>query len=289
LTTEERADGPVSRFWTKINLMAEIAAVFRKAPAERATYQKALETIQRVVSFSGATLYLISQNRGRVTEVAAYGSRFDPRPYDRWESFTEWIRRQRQAVLLSATERYGGAEQLHHESVLLVPLLVDNNLIGAVVYVADGSGAFEEKDIKLLTVVGDQIALSIERLIYQRELERKNDALRYAQEKLKKAHEQLIVDEKLTAVKQLAVSVNHEINNPLSVITGNVEYLLYMNTDLDDRVVDRLKIIETEALRIAEINRKLLDIQSLVSESYIRDDDDVHMLNLDKSSSGGTK
>jgi signal transduction histidine kinase len=266
--------------------MAEIAAVFRNAPPERATYNRALEIIQRVVAFKGAALYLIGQNRRRVVEVATYGSGFNPQPYGDADGFMNWIANQRKAVSLSDREEYCQIIGNLEESVLVVPLLVEDNLIGSVVYNADGLQAFREKDIKLLTVIGDQIALSIERLIYQRELERKNAELHLAQKQLEEAHEKIILDESLTAVKQLAVSINHEINNPLSVITGNVEYLLYINKDLSDSITERLKIIENEALRIAEINRKLLDIQSLVSESYIHNDDNVHMLNLDKSSSG---
>jgi signal transduction histidine kinase len=266
--------------------MAEIAAVFRNAPPQRATYTRALEIIQRVVAFKGAALYLIGENRRRVVEVATYGSGFNPQPYGDVDDFMSWLAHQHKTVSLSDLDQFCQLVGKLEKSVLIVPLLVEDNLIGSVVYNADGPQAFRDKDIKLLAVIGDQIALSIERLIYQRELERKNAELHYAQKQLKEAHKKIILDETLTAVKQLAVSINHEINNPLSVITGNVEYLLYINKNLSDSITERLKIIESEALRIAEINRKLLDIQSLVSESYIHNDDNVHMLNLDKSSSG---
>jgi two-component system NtrC family sensor kinase len=123
-------------------------------------------------------------------------------------------------------------------------------------------------------------------MMHQKQLENKNNALIRAQKELKEAQDSLIQNERLTAVKQLAVSVNHEINNPLSVITGNIEYLLYVNKDLDEKTVDRLKIISNEALRIAEINRRLLEIQALISETYVKDGNQIHMINLDKSTAG---
>ncbi len=272
-----------SRFWKKINLMAEVAAVFRNAPSEKATYDRALELIQRVVTFDSAVLFLISRNNRRVAQVASYGGGFDATAFCGVEEFQAWMSLQRVTILLSDVDRFRAKVTERNESITLIPLIVDDELIGSVIYITEGRDSFQEKDIKLLTVIGDQIGLSIERLIYQRELERKNSELSIAQQKLKQAQDQIISEEKLSAVRQLAVSVNHEINNPLSVITGNVEYLLYLHKDLDKSIVERLRIIESEAMRIADINRKLLDIQSLVAESYVRDDDNIKMLNLDKS------
>jgi signal transduction histidine kinase len=123
-------------------------------------------------------------------------------------------------------------------------------------------------------------------MIYQKQLENKNNALLAAHQKLERVHENQIIDERLEAVRQLAVSINHEINNPLSVIAGNAEYLLYVNKSLDEKTIERLKIIECESLRIAEINRRLLEIQTLVSEQYIGEDPEIHMINLEKSTSG---
>jgi len=284
--TSKKEKNPVSRFWTKLNLMAEVAAVFRKAPPEKATYIKALELIQSVVPFQDASLYLISHNKKKVFEVASCGTGFNPSPYDNIDDFMGWMSLQRTATLISDMDQYREVNKARDESILVVPLLVEEKLIGTVVYITASGQSFPDKSIKLLTVIGDQIALSIERLIYQRELEKKNDELFHAQEQLKEAQAQIISDEKLEAVRQLAVSVNHEINNPLSVITGNVEYLLYIHKDLNPKIVDRLHIIESEALRIAGINRKLLDIQTLVSENYVGEDKNIKMLNLEKSTTG---
>jgi len=119
-----------------------------------------------------------------------------------------------------------------------------------------------------------------------KKLEKSNSALKEAHRKLKEAQSETIQDERVTAVKQLAVSINHEINNPLSVITGNVEYLLFLGKSLDEKTKERLQIIHGESQRIAEINRKLLEIQSLVSDKYLNDSSEIEMINLEKSSKG---
>lgn len=286
---EELSSDSVSRFWTKISLVAEIAAVFRNSPPEKSIYSRALELIRKVVEFESAALYLFNKNKKSLDEIIVLGDKIEPAAFDAYHSgqdFLTWVIKQRKPILSSNTKDKNRSTRLHNESALMIPLVVGNYLIGILFFARDKDASFIEKDIKLLTIIGDQIALSIERSIYQKELEKKNSALQRAKRELKEAQERLIDAGKLMAVRELAVSVNHAINNPLSVITGNVEYLLYVNKGLDQKVVKRLDVIASEALRIAEYNRRLLEIQTLVTESYLKDDCKVLMIDLHKPSEG---
>ncbi|MDR3590891.1 MAG: ATP-binding protein [Negativicutes bacterium] len=57
------------------------------------------------------------------------------------------------------------------------------------------------------------------------ELTRKNDELTTALKTVEQAQARLIQQEKLAGIGQLAAGVAHEINNPLSFVTGNIEAL----------------------------------------------------------------
>lgn len=277
----------VSRFWSKINLMVEIASLFRNNRPEEATYRRALEMIQEMVSFESAFLYLYETDRGRLAEEYVYGAKPVSLELDRFltgRDFAGWLAHQKGPVFLSDVDPEINSGTLPDGNLLTIPLLIEESLIGSVCFFDPGCNSFREKDIKLLTIIADQIAISIERSIYQSQLEKKNAALEKAQQELKAAQKRIIDNEKLTAVRELAVSINHEINNPLSVITGNAEYILCMHADLDEKLAERLRIIEAEALKISEINRRLLDIQDLVTERYLRDDDKIRMIDLKKSS-----
>ncbi len=69
---------------------------------------------------------------------------------------------------------------------------------------------------------------------------------------------------RLHEAAQMAASVNHEINNPLSVIVGNVQCLVMEKAATNQKALSRMRRIEAAALRIAKANRRLGQIKSLV-------------------------
>ena len=279
---------PVSRFWTKINLMAEITAVFRNSLPDNTAYEKALELIQKVVPFESSVLYLYNPTTNQLIDVTAYGNPMDLTPLTSQtgeKDCLQWLVSLKKPTLISCDGDGDKKSRSDNSSLLATPLIVEGQMIGMVVFYDGAENSFRDKDVKLLTIIGDQIASFIERSRAHRELEEKNRELEEAQEQLREAQKDLIDAEKLKAVRELAASINHEINNPLSVITGNAEYLLYINKNLDQNVLERLNIIYGEASRIADINRRLLEIQDLVTQTYV-DDDQIKMLNLEKSSMG---
>ncbi|MEW6015980.1 MAG: GAF domain-containing protein [Candidatus Zixiibacteriota bacterium] len=285
----KKTEEPISRFWNKISLVADVAAVIRNEPPGKETFARVLKMIQEIVAFESATLYLYDKKRKRLDEMVSLGERVEPIDFVQFEvgsGITAWAARQKKPVLLSNIRNLDRPPEKTRSSFLSIPLLVAEELIGAVNFAHTLPDFFRDKDLKLLTIVGDQIAISIERLIYQAELEAKNQALQKAHEELMESQRHIINHEKLSAVKELARSVNHEINNPLAVIVGQTQCLALIRDQLAPDLIERLECIENEAMKIAEINRRLLQIEDLVSESYLDDLDGVRMLNLHKSTSG---
>ncbi len=74
--------------------------------------------------------------------------------------------------------------------------------------------------------------------------------------------------ERFGAIQQTAVTVNHEINNPLTAILGNVQLLLMKRQDLDEELVNKLRTIETSALKIRDVTQKLLRLTTARSVEY---------------------
>jgi len=285
---KDKSEDKNTRFWTKIGLVAEITSIFRTTRPARETYLETLKLIQMVVPYSSAGLYLLNANRRDAVNVVNWGEPFEQSELnDIQPDFLNWVQNQIEPIRLTCQLKNNkGSSEDSSRTLLTIPLLAEEKLIGVIAYLFNDCSTVRDQDIKLLSIIGDQMALSIERLFYMKKLEKSNSALKEAHRKLKEAQSETIQDERVTAVKQLAVSINHEINNPLSVITGNVEYLLFLGKSLDEKTKERLQIIHGESQRIAEINRKLLEIQSLVSDKYLNDSSEIEMINLEKSSKG---
>ena len=87
---------------------------------------------------------------------------------------------------------------------------------------------------------------------------------------------------RLEAIEQIVRSVNHEINNPLMIISGNAEYLLAVLETSGDGVTSKLNSIVSEVRRIFMVTQRLKEIKEPVTENYIGAKD--QMIDLMRSS-----
>lgn len=74
--------------------------------------------------------------------------------------------------------------------------------------------------------------------------------------------------EKMRLVNQLAVSVNHEINNPLTGLMGTAELLLMDAARLDEKSRRDLKTIVEQGRRIQEVTNRLKSLNQLRTVPY---------------------
>jgi nitrogen fixation/metabolism regulation signal transduction histidine kinase len=96
------------------------------------------------------------------------------------------------------------------------------------------------------------------------------DAFQDMSRELNKYRENLIENERLNTVGDMTSSMSHEINNPLMVITGNVE-MLKIQFKGQPVAQKQLDTILENINRITEIIRKLGEIKKIILESYSPD------------------
>ncbi|RLG54533.1 MAG: hypothetical protein DRN95_08640 [Candidatus Hydrothermarchaeota archaeon] len=92
---------------------------------------------------------------------------------------------------------------------------------------------------------------------------------RRMEREIEKAREREIELERLKAVREIVITLSHEINNPLTVILGAVELMLMHSRKFDDETVTQLKMIERNAQRIKELVHKLNKINRLYTTPYL--------------------
>ena len=103
---------------------------------------------------------------------------------------------------------------------------------------------------------------------------------------LKEDHKLIVKGEKIAAILETAVAVNHEINNPLTAILGNTQLILLQEDKMPSEITDKIKVIEISALRIRKVTQRLMSVVEPITTSYT---DSLDMLDIRKSSKSENK
>jgi PAS domain S-box-containing protein len=98
----------------------------------------------------------------------------------------------------------------------------------------------------------------------------------------------LIEAERLAAITETAISINHEINNPLCAILGNTQLMLMEVDRLDPKMVLKLHSIEKQIERIQGFAKRLAHVNRPVVREYVggRKMIDVESSGVDEPSDG---
>ncbi|MEJ5311884.1 MAG: GAF domain-containing protein [Anaerolineae bacterium] len=137
-------------------------------------------------------------------------------------------------------------------SLLAVPLITKDRVIGVLEVINKVDGAFNTHDRELLEALASSAAIAIDNARLYQELIDQIQLLQATQVKL-------IQSEKMGALGRLIASISHEINNPLQSIQG---CLTLAKEELEsparpDKIVRYLDIAEGEIERIATIVRRV--------------------------------
>jgi len=114
--------------------------------------------------------------------------------------------------------------------ILSTPMLSRGKILGIMTIQIKGNVEIDEY-IPLIEHIANQSAVAIERVRYFTELQESEKSLRQAYEDLKKAHQQLLLTEKLRTLGQLAGGIAHNLSNLLSAVLGRAQLLKTKLTD----------------------------------------------------------
>jgi signal transduction histidine kinase len=135
---------------------------------------------------------------------------------------------------------------------VLVPLFMSGEL-AAILVVGEKVSAevFDSAEIELLEMLIGQTAVAMKNAGLYGDLQHRMEELRTTQQ------QQLIQSAKLAAIGELAASVAHELNNPLTVILGTT--CLLRRDSTNGPLDTQLALVEEQAMRAGKITRNLLD------------------------------
>jgi PAS domain S-box-containing protein len=87
---------------------------------------------------------------------------------------------------------------------------------------------------------------------------------------LSRLQKKLLESERLAAYTQTVITLNHEINNPLTTVMGNL-FLLEKEAQKydDEKIISRLNVIQANCQRIQNVIKKLERIEELKTIPYL--------------------
>ena len=241
----------------KYEILRRLALAGASGQEIRQTASDALKLASDLVGLNAAAMHLWNE-KGEVSlsVVQAADESHRARLDALEEDLLVNLRKERQ--LSSAYLSFAGNPP-HH--IFTLPIQHDGKTFGAVIGLQEGERTVVGEDVFLETLSAS-IALNV---------------LASGAGPQSGIATEILDKERLAAIVETAVTVNHEINNPLTAILGNVQLLLMHAENLDENTRQKLKVVEKSAFKIRDVTQRLLRITSVRSVEYV---DGTNMLQL---------
>lgn len=257
-----------------IELFSEIARILREKNPSKRTVIEVMDLIARVVEFDSATLFLMNNRKDKLDEIATRGETVNLVSFvefDHGSGLAAWAAEQKRPLFIPGREAGVGGVKENHDSVLLLPLIVADELIGVLCFSHPDRAGFDKNCQRYLEVVSQQFALSLERIILNRDLDAARDKLARSRQQVELPAQQEAAPEKLNEIARLAAEVNSEINEPLASIVGSAKIIELEMARADSDVGERARTIVDGARQISLITHKLQQIDRIVTTQFTGD------------------
>lgn len=151
------------------------------------------------------------------------------------------------------------------QSLLVVPIRVSAENVGVVLFGEERKWdrtPFNHEKIQLAVAIGRQVAVAVNLWwCYERIVQAQHD--------LKVSHDKVVKAERLAAIGEVARAVEHEINNPLSVIV-NWSEIYREDATLAPEMRKKFQIVYDMSMRIGEVVKRLTEVKNARSVEFMK-------------------
>ena len=168
-------------------------------------------------------------------------------------------------------------QDLDMSTLNIYPLFFQKKL-KLVLLVSRNSTNFDDHENMIATLFSEGLEHIIVRMYFLRAMRIQNDFLNKEKleqqiliSKLRDAQEQLVQNEKMASIGQLAAGVAHEINNPVGYVNSNINSLDGYITDIYD-VLDLYQALEETLPEDSDHRKQIKDLKADIDFDFIRSD-----------------
>jgi PAS domain S-box-containing protein len=257
-TREMQLTEEVRRHNRELSALHAISAALSQSLKIQDVLDAALMVLQPQFDYDGGCIFLNGEDALRT--VPAQHAPSDGIALDATMTlvvaFVERAISDRAVQVLPATDRLepeiASAWQAEHIGAFAaVPLWGHDVVQGGLAIAWRDARPIDDATVQLLAAIGQQIGVALERAaLYE-------VAQRHAQE-IERSYAQLVQSEKLAATGRLAMSLAHEINNPLQAIQNCLHLVLEFPLP-EDRKADYLRMAREEVERLSILVQSMLD------------------------------
>lgn len=147
----------------------------------------------------------------------------------------------------------GNRRQIQFRSVMIVPLIVKDELLGVLTIDDRRPQAFGHSEERLLTIASAQIATAIENIRLYDNLERRAAELEVALKEMQEAHR---------IKSEFVQNVSHELRTPLTFVRAYVELILEGSLGpVPEEVYQKLQIVSQKTTAITRLVEDVISLQ----------------------------
>ncbi|MFN8596462.1 MAG: GAF domain-containing protein [Anaerolineae bacterium] len=247
---ETQLSDEVRRHNRELSTLHAIAAALSESLEIKQVMEAALTVMQPQFEFEAGQITVLDQSV-RACYPTSPAVRFDA-PVT--QQSAEQSIAARTVTLLSDTQQAEQAEAWAVANIgayVAVPLWGHDHIQGMLQLAWQTARDFTREISPLLAAIGQQIGVALERAhLYE--------VAQHRAQEIERSHKQLVQSEKLAATGRLAMSLAHEINNPLQAIQNCLHLVLEFPL-ADERKTYYLKMAREEVERLSILVQSMLD------------------------------
>ena len=256
------------------DFLHEIVTLLQRGLSQGETFEAVFHLVEKSVPYESATLFLYQSEEDQLRIMHQVGADvvdlISEIPFARGMGMASWVSQQQDPIIIESLTRSRPGKEQRFNSFVSMPLRAADTLIGVLNLGHSTANMYLQADKEAFREMAEELSIIVETFILRNKVEERNQKLTQTLDELKQTQDLLVEKERLAAMGELVVTVNHEINNPLTSIIGLAELLTLSAATLSpEKLQDAIKAILKEGRRIQEVTARLQRLNSSESTHYV--------------------